>query len=167
MVPQALIRRLRHPAFDPRSLVATKFDSAEDKAWFGNHFLKFVAADFPAGLFTQRFYRRLSNTFGHIACYNRHGFFETFFDSAQGKRDFLRQTLDWPCYGEPTCAYCDIERAIEIRIRAAQIFPFYEAQFAAEIGRIERAAFERLKAQYETREPQPIERQANLFDQPA
>jgi len=69
---------------------ATQWNTAEDKAWFVEHFMKFVEKGFPQHLFTKKFYQRLSNTFGHIAHYNQLGFWEEFFISKSGKVEFIR-----------------------------------------------------------------------------
>lgn len=99
--------------FDTAQFVATKWDSADDKAWFANQFVKFVESDFDQRHFTERFYRRLSNTFGHIAHYNLLGFWEKFFTTQTGKLKFLEYALLHRCYGDPTWTYSDVERAIQ------------------------------------------------------
>lgn len=42
----------------------TQWDTAQDKAAFARQFVRFVQSDFAAKHFTDKFYRRLSNTFG-------------------------------------------------------------------------------------------------------
>jgi hypothetical protein len=96
----------------------TEWSSAADKAWFGNHLLRFIAEDFSQRLFTKRFYNRLSLTFGHIAHYNMHGFWSVSFQDLLGKAHFLEQTVAWPCHGDPAFTYCDVERAVARRIAA-------------------------------------------------
>ncbi len=78
MLSAALTRALTTPAFVAADFVPTHWDSAEQKAKFANAHLTFVAQDFPRSKFHEGFYRRLSNTFGHIACYNRDGFYGRF-----------------------------------------------------------------------------------------
>ena len=70
MLSAALTRALTTPAFVAADFVPTHWDSAEQKAKFANALLTFVAQDFPRSKFHEGFYRRLSNTFGHIANYN-------------------------------------------------------------------------------------------------
>jgi hypothetical protein len=69
MIPQALSRALRTPPLVPEQFVPTKWNSAEDKAAFGNRLLTLIAKDFQRTTFSRSFYERLSNTFGHIAHY--------------------------------------------------------------------------------------------------
>ena len=77
----------------PSQFTPTQWDTAKDKAAFAKQFVRFVQSDFAAKHFTDRFYRRLSNTFGHIANYNRAGFWETFFTTTADMVRFLEQTL--------------------------------------------------------------------------
>ena len=70
MLSAALTRALTTPAFVAADFVPTQWDTAEQKAKFANALLTFVAQDFPRSKFHESFYRRLSNTFGHIAHYN-------------------------------------------------------------------------------------------------
>jgi hypothetical protein len=74
MLSAALTRVLTTPAFVAADFVPTQWDTAEQKAKFANALLTFVTQDFPRSKFHESFYRRLSNTFGHIACYNCDGF---------------------------------------------------------------------------------------------
>jgi hypothetical protein len=91
MLPPAIIRSLRIPRLTAADFTPTKFHTAEDKAWFANTLLKFLADDCPRSGFTVRLYVRLSNSFGHIAHYDRSNFFEHFFPgSCSSKR---------PCIG--------------------------------------------------------------------
>jgi hypothetical protein len=55
---------LRTPSFRDSEFTPTEWSSAADKAWFGNHLLRFIAEDFPPILSTKRFYNHLSMTFG-------------------------------------------------------------------------------------------------------
>ena len=135
MLSAALTRALTTPAFTAGDFAPTKWHSAKDKAEFGNALLKFIAQDFPRGKFHQALYGRLSNTFGHIAHYDRHGFYETFFMSAKGKIAFLEQCVTWPCFGDPAYTFCDVEL---LRSRAT-----------IEQREAELAELARLKARYE------------------
>ncbi|MGB5083339.1 MAG: hypothetical protein WBO09_01765 [Methylocystis silviterrae] len=167
-IPAAIARMLRTPPLEPHAFAATKFHSAEDKAWFGNAFLKFLADDCPQSAFTKRFYNRLSHSFGHIAHYNRAGFYEHFFVDLAGKIDFLQQTLQWPCYGQPEHTFSDVELVLQARLSTATLLPLLIARRNADIARRERDLLARLKAKYEP-QPQPYAptmalRQASLFD---
>ena len=98
--------------FTAEQFTPTKFDTAEDKAKFANHFVRFVESDFKSTLFPKWFYTRLSMTFGHIAHYNQSGFYSEFFESTMDKVRFLEQTRLAGCYGSPEHTYCDVERVI-------------------------------------------------------
>ena len=60
---------MRAKPFDASQFVATEWNSAADKAAFGNTYLHFIESDWKQSLFTKSFYQRLSNCFGHIAHY--------------------------------------------------------------------------------------------------
>lgn len=140
----ALVR----PRFTSAEFTPTEWDSAEVKAEFANKLCQFMAADFKEGLFTKAFYNRLSMTYGHIAHFNREGFFGTFFRDLAGKIAFLEQTLHWPCFGDPAWTYCDVERAVQHRLRQCDLLTAYRALRAAEIERRERETLQRLCAKY-------------------
>ncbi|MDE1905128.1 MAG: hypothetical protein KGH75_01575 [Rhodospirillales bacterium] len=142
-------RALLRPPFTAAEFTPTQWDTAEAKADFANRLCKFIAADFKQTLFTKSVYRRLSNAFGHIAHYDLHGFYGTFFESSAGKIEFLDQTLHHRCYGDPSYTFSDVERAIIARLRKTGLLEAYRALRAAEIERSERATLARLKAQYE------------------
>jgi hypothetical protein len=106
-------------------------------------------ARLPSIGFTSRLYRRLSMTFGHIAHNDRLRFYETFFEDDSGTIDFLRQTLRWPCFGDPHHTYSDLERAVIARLEVSGLLYFYEARLNAAIEQKEHTQFQRLKAEYE------------------
>ena len=134
--------------FTADKFTPTQWDTAEKKAAFAATFIKFVQSDFVRDKFSKPFYQRLSMTFGHIAHYDQHGFFETFFTSTQDKVRFLRQTLAHPCYGDPAWTYSDVERALQGWLRANGIMEKYERRLAAEAEAEERALLARLQGKY-------------------
>ena len=99
--------------FLAQEFTPTKFRTADEKAKFANHFFRFVDSNFAANLFTQKFYERLSNTFGHIAHYSKSGFYEEFFCNAADQLRFLEAIAKWPCHGDPAWTFSDVERAIQ------------------------------------------------------
>jgi hypothetical protein len=140
----ALVR----PTFTAADFTATKWDTGEDKAKFANGLCRFIAADFKQTLFTEKIYRRLAMTFGHIAHFNRFGFLAEFFEDPRGKVAFLEQTLMWcPC-GDPAWTYSDVERAVLKRLRACDLLAAYRQLRAAEIEGAERELLRRLQAKY-------------------
>jgi hypothetical protein len=149
MLSAALTRALTTPAFVAADFVPTQWDTAEQKANFANALLTFVAQDFPRSKFHESFYRRLSNTFGHIANYNSAGFYGRFFLTPADKLEFLEQCVTRPCHGDPTFTYSDVERAIGARLRKSQIIACLSSQIAFERRRRELALLSELKARYE------------------
>jgi hypothetical protein len=121
MLPAATIRALMNPAFTAAEFTPKQWTSAEDKAKFANALMKFIANEFPRRSFTRSLYQRLSNTFGHIAHTNVDGFYGAFFERDFDKVVFLEQTLSWPHFGDPTFTFCDVERAVKRRLRAARV----------------------------------------------
>lgn len=137
--------------FKAESFTPTKFDTAEDKAKFANHFVRFVESDFNQNLFQKWFYKRLSMTFGHIAHYDQHGFWAEFFTNDTDKLRFMDQTMAFPCYGQPEYTYCDVERALITYFRQGHD-PRLElkGRISATLERSERAELERLSKKYGT-----------------
>lgn len=131
------------PQFTP-----TQWDTAQDKAAFAKQFVRFVQSDFAAKHLTDKFYRRLSNTFGHIAHYNRGGFWAEFFTTTADKVTFLEQTLQHPCYGDPAWTYSDVERALQGWLRADGMLDRYRQRLADETEVGERAELARLQQKY-------------------
>jgi len=139
MLSAALTRALTTPAFVAADFVPTHWDSAEQKAKFANTLMRFIADDFPRSKFHKAFYQRLSNTFVHIAHYDLVGFCEHFFLTAEGKLVFLDQCATWPCHGDPTTTYSDVERAVAARLTQSQIVAILSSQIAVERRRRELA----------------------------
>ena len=132
-------------SFASSQFTPTKWDTAEDKAAFAKQFVRFVQSDFAVRHFTDKFHRRLSNTFGHIAHYNRGGFWDTFFTTTADKVRFLEQTLQHPCYGDPTWTYSDVERALQAWLQAHGTLDRYRQRLAEETEAAERAELARLQ----------------------
>lgn len=134
--------------FNTEQFTPTQWDTAADKAWFARQFVKFVKNGFEQRHFTDRFYRRLSNTFSHIAHYDRGGFWQEFFTTTADKVRFLEATLRHPCYGDPAWTYSDVERAIQGRLKEEGILAKWQLRFEQETDANERAEFVRLQAKF-------------------
>ncbi len=134
--------------FEPSQFTPTKWETAKDKAAFANRFVRFVESDFALKHFTEKFYRRLTNTFGHIAHYNRGGFFETFFTTSANKVRFLEMTLRWSWGGDPAGTYSDVERVLQQWLQASGLLEQYRQRLAEETEAGERAELTRLQAKY-------------------
>jgi hypothetical protein len=134
--------------FLPSDFIPTKFSTAADKAEFGNAFLHFIDSEWKQTLFTERFYNRLSNTFGHIAHYDRPTFYSTWFSCDADQLRFLEHALRWPCWGDPAFTFCDVERALQCEIRKRDYLRRYELKAAESLRSAEMAILERLEAKY-------------------
>jgi hypothetical protein len=160
MLPAATVRALTIPAFTAAEFMPTQWASADDKAKFANALMKFIAAEFPRQSFTQPFYRRLSNTFGHIAHGNLTGFYGAFFERDFDKIVFLEQTLSWPHFGDPTFTFSDVEDAVKRRLRASKVIDIFRMLEADATRRRELATLARLQEKYGARpppDPMPID----------
>jgi hypothetical protein len=137
--------------FTAEQFTPTEWSSAADKAKFANHFVRFVESGFKATLFYDWFYTRLNGTFGHIAHYNRRGFYDTWFSGTAERLNFLRHTerdRSWQ-YGDPAFTYSDVEKVLVAWVRESGLVEKYRAALSAETEASERAQLERLKAKYE------------------
>ena len=134
--------------FSASEFTPTEFSTAQDKAAFGNHFFRFIEAEWKESIFTKGFYNRLSNCFGHIAHYNLQSFYSTWFASDEARLRFLQNTLRFPCYGDPAYTFSDVERAIKTELRRRPLIEHYEARIAAVVRARELAQLERLQAKY-------------------
>jgi hypothetical protein len=99
--------------FTSGQFTPTKWDSAEQKAKFANHLVRFIRNGFLRSLFHKWFYTRLSMTFGMIAHYNLIGFYSTFFVTKEDQQRFIHMLKSWPCYGDPEWTYSDVEKAVQ------------------------------------------------------
>lgn len=142
--------------FAAEQFTPTKWDTAAQKAKFANHFVRFVEGGFKPTLFYDWFYKRLSNCFGHIAHYNRGGFYGTWFKTLPGRRDFLVNATKFPCYGDPTFTYSDVERALAAWIKQAGLIENYTKAIDVATETLERHELARLKAKYEKTEAADI-----------
>jgi len=165
MLPASIERALVTPPLEPTSFRPTRWSSAEDKAKFGNGLLRFIAKDALKGLFSNSLYERLSNTFGHIAHYDKLGFYQYFFETTTDRIAFLRETLQHPCYGDPEYTFSDAERVVIARLRKTNVIALYEATLASSKVAAERAELTRLKTKYEPMpNPTIARRQIDLFE---
>ena len=155
MLPAATVRALTIPAFTAAEFMPTQGATAEDKAKFANALMKFIAAEFPRQSFTQPLYRRLSNTFGHIAHGNLAGFYGAFFERDFDKVAFLEQTLSWPHFSDATFTFSDVEQAVKRRLRASKVIDIFRMLEADATRRRELATLARLQEKYGPRTPPP------------
>jgi hypothetical protein len=126
-----------------------RFESDSEKAAFANALCRFMSDDFRESLFTQKLYRRLALSFGHIAHFERDCFYNHFFRDLQGKVTFLEETLVWVPCGQPSHTFCDVERAVLARLRKSNLLDAYRELRAAEVEGVERALLAKLREKYE------------------
>ena len=136
------------PVLTGAAFKATKFNSGEDKATFGNQLLAFIAEDFPERRFTQAFYRELAGHFGMIAWNDKHGFWAEYFTRLPDKLRFVEEILGHACYGLPEYTYSDLERVVIARLRSAGIVERLRAAATQDREAIERALLNRLIERY-------------------
>lgn len=134
--------------FEPEEFADTRFDDRDTKAAFANQFAAFVEKGFPKHLFTRSFYERLIHTFGHIAHYNRDGFWAEFFETPEDRKRFVEACLNWIPVGDPGYCYSDVERALQKWMREQRVPQTAAACLDHEVERRERAELARLKAKY-------------------
>lgn len=130
-------------------LKATKWNTAGDKEKFVKHFKNFVEQGFPEKIFTKEFYNRISMMRGHIAHYDRGGFYNAQFGTSERRADFLQHWAESPAYGDPEWTWSDAERVLAEWL---QEHPEHERQQRAThdalIEYIERKELTRLTAKY-------------------
>jgi len=134
--------------FDASQFVATEWNSAADKAAFGNTYLHFIESGWKQSLFTKGFYQRLSNCFSHIAHFDVHGFYQTWFTCDKDRLEFLRWASRHHCYGDPKFTFSDVERAIQQQIRSRNYVALYELKAAEELRSAEMRILVRLESKY-------------------
>ena len=109
---------MKSELFNASMFKPTEFSTAEDKAKFANHLIRFIESDYNPNLFYKWFYTRLSMTFGHIAHYNKNGFYSYWFYCDKTKKSFVDKLLYHIPNGQPGYTFCDVESAIQVYLRS-------------------------------------------------
>ena len=99
--------------FTADRFIPTQHSTAEEKARFCDAFARFILSGFANRLFKPKFYRRLSNIFGHIANYDETGFWEVWFSTPMKQRQFVRRIHEWMPVGDPHFCWSDVERELK------------------------------------------------------
>ena len=134
--------------FSPEQFTATKFTTAEQKAKFANHFVRFVDAGFPKTLFVKWFYNELRNCFGHIAHFDINGFYEEWFSSTQRKLDFIKNVLNHTSYGDPAHTFSDVEKELYMLVHLRGYVVSLTMDLTGETAKKDLAEFRRLLREY-------------------
>ena len=100
---------------------ATQCYSVADKDKFVKHFVRFVESGYKETIFPKWFYVNLSNTFGHIANYNKAGFYGRFFTTSEGIQEFWKHVKQHHYCGDPAYTFVDCEIAIREYYRGRMI----------------------------------------------
>ena len=103
---------IRKP-FTAEQFQATQWRTKEDKAKFGNDLVRFIEAGCRLTMFNKPLYTALSFCYGHIAHFNRYGFYERWFSSPEAKQEWIEHVKGWTIYGDPTWTLSDVERAVQ------------------------------------------------------
>lgn len=100
--------------FTEQGFTATQFASAADKAAFANKMTRFILGGFQQGSFNKKMYQHLSNMFGHIAHYDIHGFYQTWFSDTEACLRWVENmTNNWLVgIGDPKYTWSDVEKVL-------------------------------------------------------
>jgi hypothetical protein len=137
-----------HTFLNASDFVPTKWSTAEEKAAFGNNLLQFMMTGFWAGRFTEKLYTRLSMCFGYIACFDRNGFAETWFDSPESIAAFVNHLMQWPCHGDPSYTFSDVEQAVQREVEKLNLVAMVTEAAASSIQARELALLDALENKY-------------------
>ena len=129
----------------------TKWATAGDKLAFEKQFKNFVRKGCPYKLFYKTFYNQIMQMRGHIAHYNRDGFYDEQLSTHEKRAEFLQHWTTAPIYGEPTYTWCDVERVLANWLLDNLQYE-RDAQLAhnAEVEQSERTEYARLQHKYGT-----------------
>ena len=154
VIPERVQHILRHPALDERAFTPTHFTPAATKAWFGTRMLHFMASGYPQHQFTQRLYNQLMHCWGFCAEYDKGGFWAEHFASTRGRISFTEQVAIHPGWGSPDHTFCDVEREVSRRVRAANLYVLLINHLCQERDAADRAEYARLQAKFACAAPQ-------------
>jgi hypothetical protein len=139
---------MKPSTFRADQFTPTQWDTAEDKAKFANQFVKLVESGFVWHQFPKWFYKRLSMTFGHIAHFNQHGFYDAQFSGVARQLEFLVQTQTAGGYGDPHFTYSDVELQLRAWVKAEGFIDLYQTKLNTAIEASERETLKRLQVKY-------------------
>jgi len=140
--------------FTDQGFTATQFASATDKATFANKMTRFILGGFQVSSFNKKMYQHLSNMFGHIAHYDIHGFYQTWFSDAKACCRWVENmTNNWLVgIGDPKYTWSDVEKALVEWIKDNQIAVQLDEINTAEERAGELALLQHLQEKYAAEE---------------
>lgn len=107
----------RPSPFRADQFTPTAFDTAEDKAKAANALASFVDAGMPYSKFSKAgvYHTLYQHMYGHIAHYNRDGFFDVWFSTPEKRAEWVQYAARGGMYGyyagSPAHTWCDVEEA--------------------------------------------------------
>jgi hypothetical protein len=99
--------------FTAKQFTDTAFHSKEDKRKYANALAEFAIQGFPKKLFTTALYNNLRNSFGHIAHYDKDGFWTTWFQDNRHCDLWISHISTWDPMGDPAFTFSDMELAFK------------------------------------------------------
>lgn len=132
------MKKIAVPKFDASQFTGTKFNTAEDKAKFLTKLCRFLINGCQWSQFNNPLYNGLNlHFFGHIAHYNRGGFYDEWFSSTVRRLEWIDRAINRRVYGDPAWTWSDAEAVLQQWLRDSGIREYYapladtEAQIAA------------------------------------
>jgi len=135
--------------FNTVDFTSTRFTTAVQKQNFAEKLAQFVEGGFKPGAFTKRIYKELSNCFGHIAHFNRNGFYQEWFEDKTAQLRWVDRTIRAPVHGSPENTLCDVELAFQKWLSGTTIPGDLRKARDDQEEKNERADLAWLKAKYE------------------
>jgi hypothetical protein len=139
--------------FSANQFTGTRYETAEDKALAANQLAAFLLAGCPVERFTKRVYDALYlHSFGHIAHYDRWGFYDTWFSTPSARAAWVSYVQHGGAYGfkpiERTDLWGDFEHVVADWLESSGIAERFIAEYDAAVESAERAELARLQEKY-------------------
>lgn len=96
-----------------RNYIGSKFLTSHQKSEYFKALVKFTESGFANHLFTDNLYRRLSNSYGHIAHYDKAGFYDVWFGDHEQQNEWVQHVMTARVYGDPEFTTSDVEREFQ------------------------------------------------------
>jgi len=143
-------------AFRAEDFTPTKWATADEKAKVANRLTRFILGGFQQGSFRKGMYKRLSNMFGHIAHYDIHGFYSTWFGDVGSCRDWVEHvTSGWLSgIGDPKFTWSDAEKALVRWLKDNHIAEQLEGLYQLGVEQKELAVLHALQQKYASQKAQ-------------
>lgn len=138
--------------FQPEQFTPTQWATAEQKVAWANAMATWALRGFPQEGFTRRLYGPLhTNLFGHIAHYDLHGFFATWFSDIHQQLEWLKYAARGGAYGavgDPHFTWSDVEKAFTAWVQQSGLVERYQHLCAQDTEQRERAQLAYLLSKY-------------------